>query len=658
MRLFVRPFRPRARAGLEGLVSSAPRPSDPLRQRIRWLLQLLQWINARNSETAAGSRPAARLRYFFAFLSRHEPWKENVAATLRSIIHETDALELFSTTGIPGEGGFFQELSERLHSRLLPQAPEDHDLRAVFAAAFRNADDATWIAEIDEPTLAAFASLLSFGPGGRDPGWNTLLPDAREALSLLGHVVLVQGLARSIRARLSTVNYRNLPFYELSRKVELFLSAPEAKNQAERDALVEAIQRCREATFAVEEEFHRTGVSLSSIYRLERLKAMLLRMETLTKLVALPAAHLPAARDFAVYLAAENARSHTVIGFLRDTGVVVSRRIADFNAVTGEHYIAREREERRAHWKRALGGGLIIALLTFVKAQLHHVAETPFLAGTVEFLCYAAAFLGMQFLGFTLATKFPAMTASSLVAQLNKKAGFTALRADVANLARTQLLSIVGNVCGLLPVVLILHFALQSLGLSFMPPAEAAATVGSFSILGISPFLAAWTGVELWICSIAAGAVDNWFAYHRLPAAIEHHEGLGYLLGPRQRRRLAGWLSHNLGAGAGNLLLAFFFGMLPYLTQFFGFRLEGRHVTVSTAALTASSAELGTSVFSTWPFWLAVAGVVSMAFFNIAVSFALALTTAIWARGESPWHRRRLYLRLLSALLRGRPPGN
>ena len=76
---------------------------DALENRLNWLVDVVQWIRRPGHEDDTQANPeiqiqAGRLRRFLDVLDRNAEWKNAVAQTLRSIIRETSALELFSET--------------------------------------------------------------------------------------------------------------------------------------------------------------------------------------------------------------------------------------------------------------------------------------------------------------------------------------------------------------------------------------------------------------------------------------------------------------------------------------------------------------------------------------------------------------------------------
>ena len=123
--------------------------------------------------------------------------------------------------------------------------------------------------------------------------------------------------------------------------------------------------------------------------------------------------------------------------------------------------------------------------------------------------------------------------------------------------------------------------------------------------------------------------------------------GLTYAFGLHRSQRLGAFLKRNVAGFSANISLAFLLSMTPQIAAFFGLPLDVRHVTLSSGALTASAMAVGSSVFTEWDFWLAVAGILSMGVLNLAVAFGLALTVAIWAKDASAPKRGVIYRAVL-----------
>jgi site-specific recombinase len=205
---------------------------------------------------------------------------------------------------------------------------------------------------------------------------------------------------------------------------------------------------------------------------------------------------------------------------------------------------------------------------------------------------------------------------------------------EATHLLRSQAASVVGNLATVVPGVVAVDLAARwTLGRPLLPADKAEATLASLSLLGPTPFYAAITGVLLFLSSLVAGWADNWFVLHDLEAGLAASRRLAPALGRSRAARAAHWLRENVSGLAGNVSLGILLGMTPALGRFLGLPLDVRHVTLSAGFLAASASALGLGVLRTSDAWWAIGGLASMAVFNVGVSFALALGTAMRAQG-------------------------
>src|SRR5581483_199397 len=148
---FWRKWRDALRTGrqIDALLAHAD-PAAELAARNEWLIEIAHWLR-RGGAIASGEAqpdqapkypPHTRLRYLLQLLDRNPEWKARVAATLQSIVRDTDAMALLCDSGMPAHAGFSGALIERLQASLIPPAPNSRDLSALFTLIFPSADDA------------------------------------------------------------------------------------------------------------------------------------------------------------------------------------------------------------------------------------------------------------------------------------------------------------------------------------------------------------------------------------------------------------------------------------------------------------------------------------------------------------------------------------
>ncbi len=237
---------------------------------------------------------------------------------------------------------------------------------------------------------------------------------------------------------------------------------------------------------------------------------------------------------------------------------------------------------------------------------------------------------------FSVATKQPANTAPALARRMNElhtPAQLEALVDEVVFLIRSQIASIFGNLALVIPATWIIDVFWRGVtGNHIVNEHKAGLILETVNPWNGCWFFAMFTGVLLWLSSLFAAWLDNWFVLHQLSAAVSQHRGLQRHFGPTRTRHLAIWLEHNIAGLGGNISLGVMLGIVPSVAVFFGLPLDVRHVTLSTGQVTAAYAALGGEHF--WVFstvWLVV-GILGIGLLNILVSFSLALSVAIRAR--------------------------
>jgi site-specific recombinase len=240
----------------------------------------------------------------------------------------------------------------------------------------------------------------------------------------------------------------------------------------------------------------------------------------------------------------------------------------------------------------------------------------------------------MQMLGFTLATKQPSMTAAALAGSL-KDGGTHPDRVVtmVARLVRSQLAAAAGNVILVIPAAYLLDmYIVAHNGRHVLSEDYANKTIMSLhpTQSGTIPY-AALTGVILWLSSIAAGWLENWAVYRRLPEAIAEHR-IRRFVGHRATAWASRAFARNISGVGGNFAIGAMLGFVGIIGVFAGAPLEARHVTLSTGSLTFAVTSLGTESLSSELVHAAVLGIAIILALNLTVSFALAFIIALRAR--------------------------
>ncbi|MFO1214388.1 MAG: site-specific recombinase [Burkholderiaceae bacterium] len=626
-------------------------------QRHLWLARLLEWLrHAPRGRKATGANgtpsPLVRLRHLLNVLEKNPDAHARVQRVFVDFWADIQSTGLLSDFGFGPRTALYSEVWERVRLRLLPATPDTRELAELFPLLFRP-EDASWIGAIDAPMLQRLGLPAWRGVEGADP-WRA---EMMEAVTYLASAVCAAGFSGPLRKRMTGRALANEPFHHLGPAVEHLRAAVQAGDLCSPAVRVEAnglralLDECRAAVDSIGDHLEEFGISVDIVYEMDQLQARLRRIEQLLDCV-LAAAPAPELLQLVCSLVQTLEQRRGIRSLLVRHYALLSRKVAERSAETGEHYIARTRAEYRGMLARAATGGAVLSATTLLKFGILALGLTAFWGGFWAGVNYALSFLLVMLLHGTVATKQPAMTAPAMAQRLGNLKSDAAVEAfvdDVVHLLRSQAAGIFGNLALCAPLVLAAQWAgWQLLGRPLVGPGEAEHVLHTLTLLGPTAFYAAFTGVLLFASSLIAGWAENWFVFHRLDSAIAWNPRIVARLGHTRAQRWSNWWRYNISGVAANVSLGMLLGVVPVVTAFVGLPLEVRHVTLSTGQLAAAAGALGWELLHEAAFWWCMAGIVVTGLLNIGVSFWLAFKLAARARGV----RRADRLRIRAALAR------
>lgn len=613
----------------------------PLAQRHLWLMDTLRWVRGDAADViGAVARMRALLDALDADPALRQRWRD-----WWNTFHETvDITPLLADHGFAPRTAFLSEFGHRMRRKLLPGTPETTDLAELFNLLLPTAFDVQWIKALDTATLQRMqATLLDESDGER---WSAELMDA---LTYCVSQVSATGFASEVRVRMSPQAQRDRAFHALPAALESLRQAvqqhgprsPQALQAA--GALSALLDACRHAAYTVYAHLEDHGVSVGIVFRLRQLRERIVRIKVLLDCLQ---SEQPGRANAALLadLVQVGLDSRSIRALIAASSHLTAAKVAERSAESGEHYITRNRAEYSDMLGKAAGGGAVLGLTTWIKFSLYGLTLSAFWAGFAAGLNYAVSFVLIMLLHFTVATKQPAVTAPAMVAKLRDIKATGAVRRfvdEVANLFRSQVAAILGNIGLVIPVVLLISAVLQfTTGNAMIDTAKAEHTLHDLHILGPTLLFAAFTGVLLFASSIIAGWMENWFVLHKLDSAMAHNPRFTDVLGRERAGRWAGFMRRNISGLTANISLGFMLGLTPAFAQFFGLGLDVRHVTLSAGQVSAAGFALGLDVLSQPAFWSAVAAVVLVGPINLTVSFYLAFQLALRSQNISQVNRR------------------
>ncbi|MBY0316783.1 MAG: site-specific recombinase [Bdellovibrionales bacterium] len=625
------------------------RQANNFAERVQWITALFSWLQ-KTSWTANFSGNTNRLRalrfkFFISIMEKNSEDRDAVVKVISALLNDVSFIESLGSVGFGHQMSVFQELNERIIEKLLPNAPIKEDFTTLLLEIFPDLEDIEWLAQIDEDSLKKFENFFYID----DPDVQRLSvhinESVKDAIVFLVSQIHAFGLSNEFRRRSPPIPIRESPFYRL-----LGLG----RNISDTRDFTELCKQCDQAIDWSKTYLDENGISVSIIYRSERARCQIDRLQALTLLLAYPEERQKRSVELLLEIVKTAHNSKSISHLFSQNFQMLSLKVVDRNSEIGEHYKASTYGDALLFLKRSAGGGLIVSATVLIKAAFSVISISPFINGVLFSLNYSLSFLLIHFCGFTLATKQPASTAAAIASkiQISDKNEFATLVDEIIAILRAQSISIIGNLILVGPCVAMINFVyFYSAGKFLVSKDTAHYLIHSSDILGPSAIFAAFTGTLLFLSSLIAGWVDNWFIYRNLDERILNHVKLGRWLGTERLKNMSQFLRFSIAALAANISLGFLLGLLPLVLQFFGLPIEVRHVTLSMGSFALGLSTLFES-FTGSEVVRASIGILVIGILNVSVSFYCAFRFAAAAKRIKFSRRKLIYWSVIKTLLK------
>lgn len=603
--------------------------------------QLVNWLH----ESRFSFERNKRSKKLLETLQQNAAEGQQIADTIFSWLTSVHLYPALVSLGVFSRRGFFRELSSRLYEKVMPAPRDLTELKDMLAEVFKE------IGFTDEEPAEGqtqfhlfsqyFLSVVSSEPLQRFE--LHLHEEALCALEMLSVWIAAEEMEPDLMRLDKRLNNIDSAFIALHRELNLLvIHARRQQQEPELPAYDCAhyhvmMAQCSEQVDRLRRRTAAAGSTVAVAHLLERLEQTLSRIEQLVTLVT--AEDDNALRSLSLQLSEQllntSREKKSVRALWRSSTQLLSKSISVNKSSHGEHYIARGKAQYFGLMASAAGAGVIIASMALLKIYIESLALSAFSNALLVSLNYGLGFVLIHTLGLTVATKQPAMTAASFAAEVEKGENGRAAHKKLASLLldvnRSQWAAVWGNVS-----IAVLTASIIALVFWFWrgePLLDETAV--AYQLKAISPwygslFFAAIAGIWLFCSGIIAGFFENRANYLDFRLRLYHHPLLKKVLPNRARQAFANYWHDNYGAFAGNFIFGMLLGMTGYLGYLLGLPLDIRHVAFASANLGYStvSGELGLFSFL---FYLVL--VLLIGFVNLWVSFTLALTVALRARG-------------------------
>lgn len=558
-------------------------------------------------------------------------------------------LSFFTDSGILPGTGFFSEWWRILGNRLLPEVPDERRMKDCLHLIFSDRNDWRWLETVPAELSHRFWEILAPPESFREMDRRGVQEQMLDALLLLAHRVSGLGLEGELMRASPNLDDDSPRFVALSAEALEFVRGFRAGLDGDEsrfdkgDQLLVIVDQCQDTLNRIRKRALTIGTSLHLSYVLTRSEQSLTRITELTRILTAGLREVPheeAIRDWSTFarevFLAEN-RRHSLRHYMQQLSGVLAVRVTENAARSGEHYICENRADYRRMWFSAAGAGVFIGIMALLKIKAAALGAPLFVEAFLFSMIYGLGFVAIFLLGFTVATKQPAMTAQTLAGLLDdlkptRQADLDRLADVAAAVSRSQLAAIGGNVMVALPVAMLVSLAIALIAGS--PPVssdKAGHLMADLDPLSWAIPHAAIAGFYLFLSGLISGYFDNRAAYASIGPRIARLGWLQRLAGKVRAARIGNYIESRLGGIMGNFLFGCMLGSTGMVGTLLGLPLDIRHIAFSSANLGYAFGGFGFSMAWQTLLWGAL-GVALIGLTNLGVSFALALRTAMGAR--------------------------
>lgn len=584
-----------------------------------------------------------KLKQLIALKSVDEYFKRELTEFCFLTMDNAFFVNAFTTYGINPDRGFFPELAGRIKHKLLPAKVPDDELSHFIALLFSKRSDYVWLEKINYSSWEEIIKLINTEQ--LETHSKKLSHQLQNAIIILCHRLTTIGIDPYLVNKLPEIDDNDSPFFELNHQVSLFVKKHFEDesllvDHSELKTINEGLVRIEQLFIDLQDKKNETGTSLHLAFLLKRARQHIARIRILLNLFITKeySNKVLTISDLVTELVKAQHTKNNIGSFIRENTNMLAYRIVSHTSEKGERYIGFSKGENSKLFRSAMGGGLVVVILVYIKHFIHHLHLSLFFEGMLFGLNYSAGFVFMYLTHLTLATKQPAMTASYIAESIDNGNGL-GKRPWIMfrQIIRSQFVSLIGNLIVVLPLCFLLTWAMRTYFdyPVFNEEETKSQLYSNHPLYSASLIYACITGVFLSLSGLVIGYIDNKVVYSEIPERIVKHPKLVKKHSEAVRKRWASFAEQNLGGIIGNLFLGFCLGMAGSIGRFIGVPFDIRHVTISAGNFAVS---LGSNSYKTYEVDLIIAvfaGVMLIGLINIASSFLISFIVACRSRSLS-----------------------
>ncbi|MBW3518466.1 site-specific recombinase [Flavobacterium sp. NKUCC04_CG] len=572
---------------------------------------------------------------------------------LKNLLSNRKFSRMISDAGILQDSDFIPEVKKRLFAKILPYQPEKNTFEYILNQVFYKHSDSEWINKVPEEQIISLFELLEFSDIFTTAKDNSILSELILSMGLITQRMSGRAMESNIIRMVPEYNHLESPF--LAFENEFLLIAQNLRdegthylvsNDLNYKQLLILHKQCLDFVSQAFKNSSKYGISLKVNQSLLRIRQQLYRIRILISLLVVDD-HEDRKKN-TVYLALKlieyNCYKYDVSKLIGESTQLLSYEITQHTAKTGEHYITESAKEYWQMFKASMGAGVIVGVLCIIKILMSKADASAFGFAFLYSINYAIGFTIIYLMGFTLATKQPAMTAATIIKAIEdgmkkhiesgeKHMAFAKL---FARLFRSQFIAFVGNVLLAFPVALLGVWLIDlTTGINIVDTKWHKLLTDASPVDSPALFHAAIAGVFLFLSGIISGNVSNKNKHNQVYYRIQEHPWLKRNLGVTRTKKLANWFEAKWPGIVSNVWFGVFLGTTGSIGFFLGLNLDIRHITFVSGNIAMGIFGADFSVGTSMLVW-AIIGMWLIGFVNFIVSFSLSLGLAFRSR-NIPW---------------------
>lgn len=577
------------------------------------------------------------------FLRNNPPVAENFKKYIHNIFRDKTFNLSLTEANILSENAFVPELKKRILNKILPPVVNEQTIwYMIDNVSFTPKKDIEFLQNLPENEIDEFFKILGLSDF-------IIKPQVKKELLFSMNILSwrVTGSAMEVEVVRMAPQYRNFdnPFLALQNELEElaaeFEKDPELQLHSKDSRYKQIkiyIEQCLEFVNISFKNSSKYGISGKINQSLLKIRQQVQRIYETVQLLVIDDEKdiLINSKQLVFNILSYKSHRNNISELINDSTRLISHLITNHTAETGAHYITSTRKEYMTMFYKASGGGIIVGALCVLKMLYGYVPGSDFSHAFLYSMNYAMGFVMIYLMGFTLATKQPAMTAATMTKVLSEEGNIKTDSKEFAHLVsklfRSQFIAFVGNVLLSFPVALIIIY-----GLDVFFSQNLAVERSDKLLKDLDPFKskavlhACIAGFYLFISGIISGNIGNNSVFYQIPERISKNLSIRRLFGKNFAKGLSKYYAKNWPGIVSNFWFGVFLGATAPVGLFLGLDLDIRHITFAAGNFALGLYGKDFTIDS-YTFCISLFTVFLIGFFNFAVSFSLSMFLAFRSR--------------------------